>query len=172
MKTLCLDESLRQKVISQFGLAYAIYPITNGDYPYDLLLLADETRDAINRYVHIGDVFVLQHEHENQAVFCLLPIDQDTVELKNIAVLQTEQNKGIGSRLLWLIQASLATLGFKNLIVGTPSCAQKQIHFYQKNGFQPHSIRKNFFLENYEQAIIEDGVQLIDMLVLQNILLD
>lgn len=44
------------------------------------------------------------------------------------------------------------------------------IPFYEKCGFVKFGIRRNFFLENYDHPIYEDGVRLVDMIVLRKVL--
>ena len=41
------------------------------------------------------------------------------------------------------------------------------IPFYEQCGFIRSHYIKNFFIDNYEQPIYEDGIQLIDMIYLQ-----
>ncbi|MDR2285768.1 MAG: GNAT family N-acetyltransferase [Sphingobacterium sp.] len=135
--------------------------------PYSLLLLADETRYAIDKYVFDSDVYVLKEEEEELAVFCLYRIDQDTVELKNIAVSSELQGKGIGSRLIKEIVAIAQRGGYKQLIVGTADCGVDQIRFYERNGFVQYTVKKDFFVHNYEEPIIENGIQLRDMVMLR-----
>ena len=53
------------------------------------------------------------------------------------------------------------------IIVGTADNGFRQIKFYEKNGFIKYDVRKNFFLENYAEPIIEDGVRLKDMIMLK-----
>jgi hypothetical protein len=38
---------------------------------------------------------------------------------------------------------------------------------YQKLGFVKSEIKKNFFLENYTELIIENGIQAVDMIILK-----
>ena len=56
---------------------------------------------------------------------------------------------------------------FKNLLIGTPTIAYKQLAIYLKAGFETFAIKKDFFLTNYSQPIFEDGLQLKDMVVLR-----
>jgi len=54
--------------------------------PFDILLLADETIEAINKYVHQSDIYVIDRDNKIIAVFVLQTICSDTVEIKNIVV--------------------------------------------------------------------------------------
>ncbi|WP_286863135.1 MULTISPECIES: GNAT family N-acetyltransferase [Sphingobacterium] len=144
-----------------------IKQITNHkDYPYDLLLLADETVAAINKYLFDSAVFVVEEQQQPIAVFCLYPIDSKTLEIKNIAVAVAHQNRGLGSKILRHIQQTYPAQ-YPNLIVGTADCGLDQIRFYERNGFVKYGIRRNFFIENYEQPIYENGQLLKDMVLLK-----
>lgn len=135
------------------------------EYPYELLLLADETEEAIAKYIHNSKVYVAKNNGNTIAVFCLYELDENTVELKNIAVSESFQNKGIGSRLISFIK-ELVKVTYSKLIVGTADSGIDQIRFYERNGFKKFGLRKNFFIENYELPIIENGIQLKDMILL------
>lgn len=146
---------------------FEIKQITNHkDYPYDLLLLADETVAAINKYLFDSSVFVVQEQQQPIAVFCLYPIDGETLEIKNIAVAASHQNKGLGSEILQYIQETYR-VQYTNLIVGTGDCGLDQIRFYERNGFVQYGVRANFFIDNYEQPIYENGQLLKDMVLLK-----
>ena len=70
-----------------------------------------------------------------------------------------------GSQLLDFIKANYQQ--YPNLIVGTADCGLAQIRFYERNGFVKYAIRKDFFIENYEQPIYENGTLLKDMIMLR-----
>ena len=141
--------------------------VKKGDkIPYGLLLLADETTDAINKYIHQSEVYVAKMGTHDIGVFCLYEVDKKTIELKNIAVDEKYQSKGYGSIFIDFIK-QVAQKKYENLLVGTPDIAERQIKFYEKNGFQKSGIRKNFFVDNYELPIFENGVQLKDMVLLK-----
>jgi len=135
-------------------------------YPYDLLLLADETVEAINKYLFDSEVFLVKMEKEAIGVFCLYERDGTTVELKNMAVSQTMQGKGIGSAVLDHIK-DLSRKNYDRILVGTADVGTKQIDFYERNGFVKVGIRKNFYIDNYDLPIFENGVQLRDMVLLE-----
>lgn len=140
--------------------------------PLDLLLLADETKDAIEKYIYSSDVYVV-HENEEKrvvAVFVLQPAGKETLELKNIAVAEQLQGKGLGSLLMHQAEIIARKKKYKEIIVGTPDGAKAQIGFYEKNGYVKYQIRKNFFKENYSHPIIEDGVMLKDMQMLRKVI--
>ena len=41
------------------------------------------------------------------------------------------------------------------------------IPFYEKCGFRRFHVIKNFFIDNYDHPIYEDGKQLVDMIILR-----
>jgi hypothetical protein len=51
------------------------------------------------------------------------------------------------------------------MLVGTGD-VPKSLRFYQRNGFAISHRLKNFFTDNYDHVMIEDGVQLVDMVYL------
>ena len=137
------------------------------EYPYDLLLIADETVEGINKYVHDSEVYVAENEGERAGVFCLIYHKDDTAEIMNIAVLPRIQRRGVGSCLLKEIEKIARMKEQKAVIVGTADCGVDQIRFYEKNGYCRYALKKNYFLEIYEEPIYENGVQLKDMVMLK-----
>jgi len=137
------------------------------EIPYELLLIADETMEGINKYVFDSDVYVAEIEEEKIGVFCLLYHDEDVVEIMNIGVLPKQQNHGVGSYLLKEIEKIAQTKNQQTVIVGTADCGVDQIRFYEKNGYCQYAIKKNYFLEIYDEPIYENGVQLKDMVMLK-----
>jgi GNAT superfamily N-acetyltransferase len=73
----------------------------------DLLLLADEQENMIDKYLSGGDLFAL-YDDDLKAVCVVLPISSDTCELKNIATYPEFQNKGYGRRLISHISMSFS----------------------------------------------------------------
>lgn len=140
------------------------------DYPYRLLLQADETRESIDKYLFESAVYVAEipEAREPAGVFCLCPVDADTVELKNIAVDEPYRGKGLGSRLIGEIAGIAAAEGYREIVVGTGTedCAPAQIRFYERNGFRKSGLRVNFFADLFPEPVYENGVQLRDMQML------
>ena len=136
--------------------------------PYDLLFLADETIEAINKYIHQSDIYVLDRDNTIIAVFVLQTICGDTVEIKNIAVDTAFQGQGIGQGLLKDAINLAKEKGFKKIIIGTGDAGIKQLYLYQKVGFEIYDIKHRFFIDNYSEPIFENGIQLKHMIMLKN----
>ena len=138
----------------------------NDEIPYQLLLLADDTKEAIDKYLHEGELFLAERDARPVAAFVLKEMNSRIVEIKNIAVSRELQGNGIGTRMLEYIIDTIRSRGYAVLNVGTCDQCEKEISFYKKAGFRISSIRKNFFKENYKEPIYENGIQIIDMVVL------
>lgn len=135
--------------------------------PYELLMLADEEMQAINRYIRQSDIYVAETRNEVVGVCALYPLDEHTMEIKAIAVAEAYQNQGIGKHMLHCAETAAKEKGHRELIIGTPTTARKQLAIYQKAGFEQFDVKENFFILYYTQPIFEDGVQLKDMAMLR-----
>ena len=126
----------------------------------DLLLLADEQEDMIDRYLERGTMYVL--DDGGVKAECVVTEEPGGIlEIKNIAALPTHQKKGYGKMLIDFI-ASKYSGQYAVLQVGTGD-SPLTVPFYEKCGFhRSHSV-KNFFLDHYDHPIYECGIQLVDM---------
>ena len=149
---------------------YTLHKLKNGDaIPFDLLLLADETKDAIEKYIYDSDIYTVFTKGDLNpiGVFALYKINDSKVEIKNIAILESYRGQGMGSFLIEKIKEIAIKQRYKEIIVGTADAATKEIQFYEKNGFKKYDVKKNFFIENYSKPIIENGIMLKDMIMLK-----
>ena len=130
----------------------------------DLLLLADEQEDMIDRYLERGAMYVL--EDDGVKAECVVTDEGDGVlELKNIAVKPGFQGKGYGKALVGFLVRTYKDQ-YTVLQVGTGD-SPSTIPFYEACGFCRHHLVKNFFTDYYDHPIYECGVQLVDMVYLQ-----
>jgi len=145
-----------------------IKKITDNKKKYlDLLLLADEQENMIDKYLGDGDLFAL-FDGDLKSVCVVLPIDAETCELKNIATYEKYQGKGYGKSLISFISA-LYKDSYRTMLVGTGE-TPAILSFYGSCGFiESHRI-KNFFTDNYDHPMFEGDIQLIDMIYLKKIL--
>ncbi|WP_287382654.1 GNAT family N-acetyltransferase, partial [Methanobacterium sp.] len=65
----------------------------------DLLLLADEQEDMIDRYLPGGDLFAL-YDDDLKSVCVVVPVNSSNCELKNIATYEKYQGQGYGRALI------------------------------------------------------------------------
>lgn len=142
-----------------------IISITENKKQYiDLLLLADEQESMIDRYLERGEMFILE-DNGVKAVCVVTDEGNGVCELKNIAVAQNVQRQGYGCKLIQHL-ITLYSQRFHTMIVGTGD-VPSSVGFYHSCGFVYSHRIENFFTENYDHPIIEDGVQLKDMVYLK-----
>lgn len=130
----------------------------------DLLLLADEQEDMVDRYLDKGKMYIL----DDGGVKCECVITNEgngVLELKNIATVPAFQRKGYAKALIdFLVKEYRGQ--YSILQVGTGD-SPLTIPFYEACGFVRSHIIRNFFTENYNHPIFECGVPLVDMIYLK-----
>ena len=142
-----------------------IEKISNNKKQYlDLLLLADEQEDMIGRYLANGDMFAL-YDDNLKSVCVIVAIDEETCELKNIATYKKYQGKGYGRALINFV-FDFYKNNYKTILVGTGE-TPTILSFYESCGFEKSYRIKNFFTDNYDHPMFEEGIQLIDMIYLK-----
>ena len=130
----------------------------------DLLLLADEQEDMIERYLERGTMYVL--EDNGVKAECVVTDEGNGIlELKNLAVEPAAQGKGYGKVMVDFLVRTYRER-YTVLQVGTGD-SPSTISFYDACGFRRHHLVKNFFTDHYDHPICECGVQLVDMVYLQ-----
>jgi len=129
----------------------------------DLLLLADEQESMIDKYLERGELFAL-YENDLKSICVVTHENEDTCELKNIATEIKYQKCGYAGKLLEYI-FNYYKNKYKTITVGTGDLPLI-LRFYEKHGFRITHKIENFFIDNYDHLIFEDGVQLIDMVYL------
>lgn len=143
-----------------------VVKINDKDKPdfMDLLLIADEQIDMIEKYLYRGEMFALYDD--DMRSICIVTHEQSGIyELKNIVTIPEYQRRGYGKKLIEFVVDYFKNSGCE-LYVGTGNCPTI-LQFYEKCGFvRSHSV-KNFFLDNYDHPMFEDGHQLIDMIYLK-----
>lgn len=137
---------------------------TNKKAYMELLFLADEQENMIDRYLDRGTMFAL--DDDGVKAECVVTDEgAGILEIKNIAVCPQYQNKGYGRYLIEFIERKYRET-YKILRVGTGD-SPLTIPFYKKCGFIETYRIKNFFTDHYDHPIYECDVQLIDMVYLE-----
>ena len=137
---------------------------TNKKAYLELLLLADEQEDMIDRYLEDGTLYVL--EDGGVRGVCVVTDEGDgLLEIKNIATDPAYHGKGYGRALIEHVTETYRGQ-FHTLQVGTGD-SPLTVPFYEKCGFARSHVIKDFFTNNYDHPIFECGVQLVDMVYLQ-----
>jgi len=130
----------------------------------DLLLLADEQENMIDKYLSSGDLFAL-YDGDLKSVCVVVPINSETCELKNIATYKKYQNKGYGKELINYISYFYKS-HYKTMLVGTGE-TPTILSFYESCGFEKSHRVKNFFTDNYDHPMFDGDIQLVDMIYLK-----
>ena len=129
----------------------------------DLLLLADEREDMIDKYLGRGRMFVMKKEGQAVAECVVTQEGEGVCEIKNFAVALAFWRQGRGK--------AMVDFGWRHfedchtMYVGTGD-VPSTMGFYKSCGFSEDHRIKNFFTDNYREPMFEDGKQLVDMVVL------
>ena len=130
----------------------------------DLLLLADEQENMIDRYLDRGMMYII----DDNGIKCQCVVTDEgegVLEIKNIATVPEYQGMGYAKAMIDFIEKKYRAK-YTILQVGTGDCPST-VPFYEKCGFRRSHILPNFFTDNYDKPIIECGIQLIDMVYLK-----
>ena len=129
-----------------------------------LLLLADEQENMIDLYLERGTMYVL-YDNELKSECVVTDEGNGILEIKNIATEPAFHRKGYGKALIQFLSEKYKKQ-YSILQVGTGD-SPSTINFYEKCGFIRSHIVKNFFIDNYNKPIYENGIQLVDMIYLR-----
>jgi len=145
-----------------------IHPIsTVAKDHYKLFLNADPSKKVINSYLGRAHKFELTSGKDLLGVLALINTRPETMEIVNIAVDESHQNHGLGEKML-LFAINWATENHYHTIeIGTGSTSFAQLYLYQKCGFRVVNIDRDFFVDNYDEPIIENNLILRDMIRLK-----
>ncbi|WP_102691913.1 GNAT family N-acetyltransferase [Rummeliibacillus pycnus] len=132
--------------------------------PINLLLLADPSHSLVEEYLKRGECYVAELDNQIVGVYVLLPTRPETVELVNIAVEESFQNRGIGKQLIFHAIQLAKLKDYKTIEIGTGNSSIGQLALYQKCGFRITGVDQNFFIRHYNQKIVENGIQCKDMI--------
>lgn len=142
-----------------------IKKITKGKNDYiDILLIADPSKKAIEKYIGDSDLFVLYDNDEPVCAATVVEVSGDNCELKNIA--SVKQGRGYGSKMLKFLFEHYKNK-YPNMVVGTGNSSIQNIQFYEKNGFKITHQIDNFFVDMYDEPIFENGIQCVHMVRLK-----
>ncbi|MBE6823638.1 MAG: GNAT family N-acetyltransferase [Ruminococcaceae bacterium] len=135
---------------------------------WDLFLLADPSKDMVRRYLHQG--FLLGAETQDGRIageILTVPVGTNEWEIKNLAVSEVFQGKGLGKALVEAVQYRLPKGTV--LLVGTDDVSGN-VGFYESCGFSRFRTEPGFFVKNYPEPLYDHGAQCIDMIYLKQIL--
>ena len=139
-----------------------IYQVADKKHYLPLLLLADEQNSMVDRYLDKSEMFVLDEDGVKGEI---VVFERPTLcEIKKSCSRSRISNRGYGRKLIEFVYDK-----FKNkypyILVGTGD-GGLAVPFYEKCGFFKCFTVKNFFTDNYDHPIFENGKQLTDMVYL------
>ena len=130
----------------------------------DLLLLADEQENMIEKYLGRGELFALYDE--DLKTVCIVSDEGNGVfEIQNLATYEKEQGRGYGRKMIEYVCGCYGDKG-STMFVGTGD-SPLTVPFYEHCGFSFSHRIKDYMLEHYDNPIIENGVQLFDKVYLK-----
>ena len=125
----------------------------------DLLLLADEQEDMIDKYLDRGTLFVL-YDDDLKSICVVTDEGGGSFELQSLATYEQFQGSGYATRLVSHIFEFYRDKGTA-MCVGTGDCPGI-VSFYERCGFTFSHRLENYFIEHYNEPMFEDGIQLTD----------
>ena len=106
------------------------------------------SKSYLNTLIKGDNSFIYVYLIDDKVCGYLMILDSiDVYEILAIATIEEYRNKGIAQELL-------AKIRIKNIFLEVRESNQTAINFYKKNKFKEISIRKNYYSEPTENAII------------------
>ncbi len=143
-----------------------IEAIGNDEVPYDLLLLADESDEQIGKYKDSATFLAARLDGRVVGIIGLNAIEDNSLEIVNLAVDESHQDRKIGTELLKAAISMAKAKSYREMVIKTGNCGIKQLYLYQRVGFRFQAINKDYFLKNYPLPIYENGIRCFDQIVL------
>jgi len=130
-----------------------------------LFELAEDSAAELDSYLGIGRILVARHSADIVGHVQWVPTDRaDTAEIKNMAVLEALQGRGIGARLVHAALADMAAASIRTAVVATATADIGNLRFYQRQGFRFRSAERDAFTtaQGYPPGLLIDGIPLRD----------
>lgn len=118
----------------------------------------------IDRYLSRGRMYIL----DDDGIKCECVVTDEgngVLEIKNIATVPEYQGKGYAKAMIDFVVNKYKGQ-YTVVQVGTGD-SPLTIPFYEKCGFVYSHSLPNFFIDNYDHPIFENGIQLVDMVYLK-----
>ena len=99
-------------------------------------------------------IYVLRTDDQPVAAFCAFWLVVDQAHINNLAVRPELRGRGLGTQLLESILVEARHLGAASLTLEVRRSNIAAQRLYAKAGFFEHSVRKNYYTQPVEDAII------------------
>ena len=124
-----------------------------------LLLEADPEEQAIDRYLDRSDMYVMREGADAVCEMVLYPREDGHIEIKNLATRPDKRGRGFAAEMI-RYALNISAGRYSRMYVGT---SEEMVPYYEKFGFRREYVAKDFFVENYAEPVVENGVVLRDM---------
>lgn len=130
-----------------------------------LLLLAEPSHSALQWSLeHLSDT-VYRFDLDGELVgAATMRWGDEPAELVELAVARERQGAGIGRDIVAWLLGEARRRGTRAIEVGTASASLGNIAFYQRCGFRPSAVRRDYFWYHRE-PLVEHGIPVRDMIV-------
>ena len=130
-----------------------------------LFELAEDSAAELDSYIGAGEVLVATFG--NQIVGHVQLIETggaDELEIKNMAVLEAHQRRGVGRALMSAAIGRAKDQRRSTVVVATAAADIGNLRFYQRLGFRMRSVERDVFTPatGYEEGATIDGIELRD----------
>ena len=125
---------------------------------------AEDSAAELNSYIDAGEVVVAIATDGVVGHLQLIDRDEDTSEIKNMAVAAAYRGRGIGRGLIDAAIDLARAKGHSTLTVATAAADVGNLRFYQRAGFRMRTVERDAFtpMVGYPAGMIIDGIRLRD----------
>ena len=129
-----------------------------------LFAMAEDSPAQLDSYLGAGRVLVARSGGEVVGHLQLVDGDRGSVEIRNMAVREAWQGRGIGARLVRAAIDLAASEAVSTVLVATAAADVGNLRFYQRQGFRMRSIERDAFTPatGYPRDVVIDGIRLRD----------
>ncbi|MDA9001003.1 ribosomal protein S18-alanine N-acetyltransferase [Gammaproteobacteria bacterium] len=115
---------------------------------YEIEVLTNPSPWSIDNFkssFEVGHHGLVCKEDNKMLGFLIFSPIKPEAHLLSIAVIETQQYKGIGSLLLKSMVSQCKAMGINQVFLEVRASNEKAIGFYQKYGFKKDAIRENYY---------------------------
>jgi ribosomal protein S18 acetylase RimI-like enzyme len=129
-----------------------------------LFELAEDSTAELDSYLDSGTVLVASVDGRIVGHLQLVPTGDGQMEIKNMAVDEAHQGRGIGRRLVEAAVDLVSAEPVTTLRVATAAAGTGNLRFYQRQGFRLLSVERDAFTpaNGYPEGTRVDGIDLRD----------
>ncbi|HET9143105.1 GNAT family N-acetyltransferase [Actinophytocola sp.] len=138
-----------------------------------LFELAEDSESQLDSYLDAGRILVARQGSEVIGHLQLVDTGQPgQVEIKNMAVREDRQGRGVGARLVRAAVELAAAEHNTTLLVATAAADIGNLRFYQRQGFRMRTVERDAFTPatGYPPGSHIDGIELRDRVWLDHLL--